>query len=123
MNIVNLTSGDVTVETPEGRITIPVSGNYAGLVPLEDGMAVLDVSTDNGETVHIPVALVRGGLGLGEPAALPDEQPGTLYIVPASVLLTVGAARSDLIAPDTGPTAIRNDKGRIVAITRFITLS
>ena len=43
----------------------------------------------------------------------------TIYIVSALVLAAV-PYRSDVAAPDTGDTAIRNEAGHIVAVTRLI---
>lgn len=55
----------------------------------------------------------------GAVTGLPDPQPDTLLIV-SSMVLDAAKGRVDLIAPDTGATAIRDDAGRIVAVTRFV---
>jgi len=49
--------------------------------------------------------------------------PGApIYIVSSMVLDAMGrrANRGDVVAPDTGETAIRNERGQIVAVTRFV---
>jgi len=49
---------------------------------------------------------------------LPEFTEGVFLIV--SGMVFAASNRTDLIAPDTGSTAIRNEKGHIVAVTRFI---
>jgi hypothetical protein len=57
----------------------------------------------------------------GEVLGLPEPQEDTLYLVNAIVLERAKfMGRSDCIAPDTGPTAIRDDKGQVTAVTRFV---
>jgi hypothetical protein len=53
---------------------------------------------------------------------LPHGELGTIYIVSSMVLDALGrrANRGDVLAPDTGETAIRNEKGQIVAVTRLV---
>jgi len=55
---------------------------------------------------------------MGEVSGLPEKEEGIFFIVSGMVF---GASdRFDLIAPDTGKTCIRNEKGHIVSVTRFI---
>ncbi|MBW2671852.1 MAG: hypothetical protein JRD89_00370 [Deltaproteobacteria bacterium] len=68
----------------------------------------------------------------GEPEGLPpedllDEDQTHIFIVslPALQAVTETVARNYdraiiVVAPDTGPTAIRDEKGQIVAVRRFI---
>lgn len=53
----------------------------------------------------------------GTVVGLPDE--GVRCIVSALVLSAV-PGRRNVFAPDTGPTAIRNDEGHVIAVTRLI---
>lgn len=55
----------------------------------------------------------------GEIEGLPEEQIGVFYIVSAMVL-SANKTRNDLLAPDSGATAIRNDKGHIIAVKGFV---
>jgi hypothetical protein len=57
----------------------------------------------------------------GEVVGLPAPENDTLYLVNAIVLERAKSAmgRRDCIAPDTGPTAIR-DKGQVIAVVRFV---
>lgn len=59
----------------------------------------------------------------GAVEGLPTEDDDTYYIVSAMVLSANKESenpRMDLIAPDTGATAIRNEKGRIDYVLGFI---
>lgn len=49
---------------------------------------------------------------------LPPPVPGTYYIV--SMMVMNAIPRDDLICPDTGSGAVRNDKGMIVGTSRFV---
>jgi len=60
----------------------------------------------------------------GEVEGLPEPETLTIYIVSALVLSRVAKtmpnrAGVDVFAPDTGKTAIRDEKGNIVAVTRL----
>ncbi len=48
---------------------------------------------------------------------LPEPQPGTWYIV--SMVVFEKTDRIDVISPDSGETATRDEKGRIIAVSRF----
>ena len=54
----------------------------------------------------------------GEVEGLPEPAPGILYL--CSTMVAQAAKRRDVIAPDTGPTAIR-ENGQVVAVRRFQT--
>lgn len=55
----------------------------------------------------------------GDVEGLPPENEGRYYIVSAMVLAS-NKHRTDLIAPDTGATAVRNEKGHIDYVLGFI---
>jgi hypothetical protein len=50
---------------------------------------------------------------------LPERQPGTFFIVSSLVLQALGGFRPDVVAPDTGSDAIR-ENGHIVAVRGFV---
>ena len=50
---------------------------------------------------------------------LPPEEEG-VYLLVSSMILAAFPNRLDLVAPDTGPTATRNEKGHIVGVCRFV---
>ena len=54
----------------------------------------------------------------GAVSGLPEIQDGVFLIV--SGMVFAASDRKDIIAPDTGKTAIRNERGQIVAVTRFL---
>ena len=54
---------------------------------------------------------------LGEVTGLPEE--GEPCLVSAMVLEAV-KGRKGVYAPDSGPTAVRNEKGHIVHVTRLV---
>lgn len=118
MKIINLTHNDVAIQTAAGRVIIPASGTVAQFINKEKEVGTVYVSTYDGQWVGVPVALrIREGV-----AGLPPKQVrDTIHIVPEVLLEAIGHNRPDIVAPDTGATAIRDDRGRIIAVTRFVT--
>lgn len=55
---------------------------------------------------------------MGEIEGLPDPEPGVFYLV--SSLVFGATDRKDVLAPDTGKTCIRDERGNIIAVTRLI---
>lgn len=78
------------------------------------------------ETVSVPIEEFVGGHKVfetvtqrtGDVTGLPAPVQGTFLIV--SGMVFAASDRQDLIAPDTGKSAVRDDKGHIVAVTRFL---
>jgi len=102
--LINLTPHPITIQPSDAQpITIPVSGRIARLDSTQ--------TTDDG-IAGVPVVTTRFGQVIG----LPDPEEGKVYIV--SSLVAQHVRRPDVVAPDTGPTAIRQD-GQIVAVTRL----
>ena len=56
----------------------------------------------------------------GEVENLPKWEEGKIYIVSGMVREALGKTRPDVIAPDSGATAIRDSQGRITSVTQFI---
>jgi len=73
-------------------------------------------------TIETPADPIEGiptvTQSMGEVEGLPDAEEGIFLIVSAMVFNA--SNRTDLIAPDTGKGAIRDEQGRILAVTRFI---
>jgi len=61
------------------------------------------------------VRTVKGGV-----EGLPDGIAGVYLVVSGMVLDALGGSRPDVVAPDTGADAIRNEKGHIVAVRGFV---
>ena len=55
-----------------------------------------------------------------EVIGLPAQEDGTYYIVSGMVLSELNGSRPDVIAPKTDDTAIRNEKGHVVAVTGWL---
>lgn len=102
--MLNLTPHAITLQRADGtRVTYPPSGELARVSVAEVVCCELD---------GIPVV----SRTLGEAQGLPEE--GTLCIVSAMVLSAVPGRRG-VYAPDSGPTAIR-ENGQVVAVTRLV---
>lgn len=103
--MLNLTPHAITLIAADGTETvIPPSGRTARVTTTEEVVATLD---------GLPVVARRFGAVTG----LPDD--GTPCIVSALVLSAV-PGRAGVYAPDTGPTARRNEAGQVVGVTRLV---
>jgi hypothetical protein len=107
MNFVNLTPHPITVKTNEIKRTFEPSGQVARVETTETLLHTVE---------GIPIMKRTWE----QPTGIPDPEEGTLYIV-SSVVLSAAAERTDLISPDTGKTAERNEKGHILSVIRFVT--
>ena len=110
---INATPHAINVIAENGdMVTIPPSG----ILPRVD-TATTKLGT-RGDAVHqFPIALRKQG----EVVGLPKEEVGSdnVYIVSAMVMSALRGTRRDVVAPDTGPTAIR-ENGQIVAVLGFV---
>lgn len=109
--LINLTDHRVDVLAGE-PIEIPPSGTVA---------RVEAVSEQAGSIDGVPVVRTL----FGAPVGLPETRAGTIYLTSTLVAQAAAAAgRSDVVAPDTGPSsAIRDAQGRIVGVRRLQTFS
>lgn len=72
--------------------------------------------------VGVVAGIVTRRFDLGE---VPQEREGVTYIVSLPALMGLASAgiyRKDLIAPDTGRTAVRDGHGQILAVRGFVRL-
>jgi len=105
MMFVNLTPHAITVV---GLGTIDPSGVLARV-----SVNQRDIGTRGG------VRLRQSVKGMVE--GIPNPKQGVTYIVSGMVLDALNGARlGDVVAPDTGADAIRNEKGHIVAVQGFV---
>ena len=67
------------------------------------------------------VVMVHDSMGVSMPKAeeFPKRADGVIYLVSSMVQEAMGVC-PDVLAPDTGPTAIRDEKGNVWAVTRLI---
>lgn len=108
----NLTPHEITVYAQDRTtvlFTVPSEGIF------------LRVSTDQ-KTIReingIPVQRVE----YGEVKDLPAPEEDTIFIVSQMVLSALHGTRPDLVAPDTGKGAVRDEEGRILGTTGFVVL-
>lgn len=66
-----------------------------------------------GEVDGVPVVSAE----YGEITGLPEPQDGVVYVV--SMLVAQRAGRADVLSPDSGPTAIR-ENGQVVAVRNLV---
>ena len=105
--MLNLTPHMITVHAPDGaHHFFSPSGTVARVQMTETGGGVCAVT---GAPIITRTA--------GDPLGLPED--GTPCIVSAMVLAAC-PGRVGVFAPDSGPTAIRDDLGQIVAVTRLV---
>jgi hypothetical protein len=105
--VINLTPHRVVVQNTdpnEGWLFEP-----SGIVPRLE--TVEEITED---TFGIPTVTRK----LGKVQNLPEPEEGAVFIV-SSLILSACPDRTDLVAPDTGATAIRHN-GQIEAVTRFV---
>lgn len=109
MKIINLTPHEIKVLdlgiAPSGQVArVGVNQEQIGSVQIE-GLEISVVAN-----------------GYGDVQGLPDPQDGVVYLVSTMVLQALESAglyRPDVFAPDTGPTALR-ENGQIKAVTRLV---
>lgn len=111
MNIINLTPHKVVViAEDENRnpyvYEFPPSGTVARVSSTQTEVELIG---------NIPIVKTE----FGEVEGLPDPQPDTIYIVSSLVAQALSGKRNDVVSPDTGPTAYRDEEGRITAVRRF----
>jgi hypothetical protein len=112
VRLVNLTPHPIRVVVGEKEVVLPPSGQVARV-----GQTYRDLGhVDTGEALVPVVASVYG-----EVTGLPPEEPGISYVVSALVAQAAWAAgRLDVLVPDTGAGAVRDQDGKIVGVTRLI---
>lgn len=110
MRFVNLTPHPIVVRLSDGtERKFEPSGTVARVSSTDEVV---------GEVDGIPVVQTT----FGDIVGLPDARDDTVCIVSSLVLgRAIRLGRNDVVAPDTGATAIRDENGRIVAVTRFRT--
>lgn len=118
--MLNLTPHPITLKCLDGKeITFPPSGTVARVSTIESIIGTMDVASvpadAQGNTNGHRITVVRRSFG--EVTGLPEE--GVECIVSAMVLGAIPGRRG-VFAPDTGDTAIRNEKGFVVAVTRLV---
>lgn len=122
--LINCTPHEIKIRIEDGpEITVPTSGIVPRVETRQVDAGEVEVRVGND---HQPLD-AQGAVWFGIPAVrqetgnvvgLPDHVAGTQLIV--SGMVFAASDRLDLVAPDTGKTAVRNDQGHIVAVTRLL---
>lgn len=105
VKIINLTQHPIVLYTQDTKYVIPPSGQ------------VLRINTEKIQTNHIngiPVNIVKPDL---EVSLIPPSKEGVIYI--ASTFAAMTLKRPDILSPDVGNTAIRDDRGKVIGITQL----
>lgn len=116
MQLINCTGHALTIRDSYQRrdedIVLPPSGIVARVSSAQSYVGDIHVQ---GQTIAIYETLLNTTIEGG----LPEPRMGVLYVT-SSIVAQAAAAigRTDVVAPDTGPTAIRVD-GQVVAVTRL----
>jgi len=108
--IVNLTPHPISLANEAGEVTETIAPHPAGPARCKTQ------SVPTGRDVE-GVKVFRNTFGNVE--GLPAPTEGFSYIVSSIVLAAVDDSRVDVVAPDTGPTAVRDENGRILAVRQF----
>ena len=104
MKFVNLMPHAANLVTADGaEIVIPPSGTVA--------RCAVDATHEVIDGVRFARTIY------GEASGVPDPQPDTIFIV--SMLVAQQLKRPDVVSPDGGRDAVRNDAGQIVAVRGF----
>ena len=125
MTIINCTPHPVTYRDGDREVTWEPSGIVPRVATIEeptdsiesDGISLSCVTQSTGQVEGLPTACSCGS-DLDEWGYCLRCSTRHIHIVSAMVFNA--ADRTDLIAPDTGKGAIRDDNGRIVAVSRFL---
>lgn len=104
LELVNLTPHEIVLRTDQGDIKIAPNAPAARCAVEQETIGMI-----NG----IPLVKTVYGTVTG----VPDPQKDVIFIT-SSLVASRLPERSDVVAPDTGPTAVR-ENGQIVAVTRF----
>ena len=107
VKFVNLTPHTINVESGDLVLALEPSGTIA---------RVTSTSEVVGEVGGIPISRNT----FGDVEDMPDAVEGTFLVVSGMVLSALGGTRNDVLAPDSGTSAIRNEKGHIVAVRGFL---
>jgi hypothetical protein len=105
MIVKNLTPRPIRVRKPYGDIIF----DPEGIIP-----QVEVIEEPSEEILGVPTITRK----MGEVVGLPPFEEGVFYIV--SSLVFEASERTDLLAPDTGKTCVKDEHGNIVAVTRFV---
>jgi hypothetical protein len=112
VKLINLTPHPITIVVGDRKLVLPPSGQVARV-----GQTYRDLGALGLEGLNVPVVATT----YGDIVGLPPEEPGVFYVASGLVAQAAWAkGRLDVLAPDTGAGAIRDEEGRIVGVTRLL---
>lgn len=100
--------------TPHEIVLVNQNGTISHIYPSGQVARIAIGYQGSDEVPGVAVAEVL----MGQVDGLPAPQEGKFYLVSAMVA-QVTSTRADVLAPDTGPTAIR-ENGQVKAVTRLL---
>ena len=109
--MVNLTPHDITIRRPDGSDWV---------IPADGTVARVEMAEKSIEARGLGIPVIRRNAG--PVVGLPRDERGVPMpcIVSSMVLAALPAGTLNVYAPDTGATAIRNEKGQVIAVTRLV---
>ena len=116
MKLLNLTPHNVTFLLTGAALgaehTVPTSGTVARVT----------MKTEHQGTVRVPGGYINVAIPeYGEVLGLPPQTEDTALIVSTMVADALrGSGRTDIYVPDSGPDAVRDDKGQVKAVRRLL---
>lgn len=109
--MINLTPHAIVLRTAAGDVTFPPSGQVARVATLSSATGAIVAGVPVVRHTYGPVTgLVRDAQGVPLPC-----------IVSGMVLAALPAGTINVYAPATGSTAIRDERGQVVAVTELVT--
>lgn len=108
--MLNLTPHTINLKTADGIVSYPPSGMLA---------RVTEVYSSTGQDIEGVPVVTRGW---GHVVGIPRDAQGIPVpcLVSSLVLGALPIGTRNVYAPDTGETAIRNEKGQVVAVKRLV---
>ena len=119
--MLNLTPHEIVIQRGDIRIALAPSGRIARVSTIEryaEDPCQITLSNDSGTfTCEVPVVTRRFGYVTGLPES---DDPCIVSSIVLEAVKIQQPWRRNVFAPDTGPMAIRDDSGRVVAVTRLV---
>ena len=112
MSLINVTNRTITIVDNKGYIIVDIHPSGI-IVAASITPQVLERIFQEEHEIEVVT------YNYTEVSGLPKARPDTIYIVTYAVLQALKGARSDVIAPDTSPTSIIRQDGRVVGVQRF----
>jgi hypothetical protein len=111
----NMTPHAIVIETQTGAVIIPPTGSVVRIEmeESEEGFVVVG-------DLKVPFITRTPGRVIGLPTDGEECVVSTMVLDALRANPPEGLALETVFAPDTGKTAIRDDGGRIVAVTRLV---